>query len=41
MVGRETAEGIQQENPEIMRTLGEKENHKFLKIEEADTIKQR
>ena len=37
---RETAEGIELQNQEIIRTLGEKENYKYLGILEAYTNRQ-
>ena len=37
---RKTTKGIEQPNKERIRTLGEKENNKYLGILEADTIKQ-
>ena len=36
----EAAEGIEPLNQESIRTLGEKQNYKYLGILEADTIKQ-
>ena len=38
---REKTEGIELLNQENIRTLGEKENYKFLEMLEVDTIKQR
>ena len=35
----QTAKGIELNNQESIRTLGEKENCKYLEILEADTIK--
>ena len=35
---RETTEGIQLSNQESIRTLGEKENYKYLGMLEVDTI---
>ena len=35
----ETAEGLEIPNQENIRTLGEKENHKYLGILKADKIK--
>ena len=37
---RETVEGIELQNSERIRTLGEKENYKYLGILEEDTSKQ-
>ena len=37
---REITEGIEIPNQESIRTLGEKENYKYLEILEADNIKQ-
>ena len=37
---RDIMEGIELSNQERSRTLGEKENYKYLEILEADTIKQ-
>ena len=37
---RAKTEGIELPNPENTRTLGEKENNKYLEILETDTIKQ-
>ena len=37
---RETAEGKEESNQERIRTLGEKENYKYLGMLEADTVKQ-
>ena len=37
---RETTDGIELPNQEIIRTLGKKENYLYLGISEADTIKQ-
>ena len=36
---RETTEGIELPNQEIIRTLGEKENYEYLRILEKDAIK--
>ena len=36
---RETTEGIEQPNQEIIRMLTEKENYKYFKISETDIIK--
>ena len=36
----QVTEGIELPNQEKMRTLGEKETYKYLRILEADTIKQ-
>ena len=36
---REAAKGIEIQNQERFRKLGEKENYKYLEILEADTIK--
>ena len=40
MKKKETTEGIELQNQERIRTLGEKENYKYLGISEPDTIKQ-
>ena len=37
---RETVEGIELPNEEMVRTLGKNENYKYLRILEADTMKQ-
>ena len=37
---RETAEGVKLANPKRIRLFGEKENHKYLGILEANTVKQ-
>ena len=37
---RKKTKGIKQENQERIRTLGEKENYKYMGILEADTIEQ-
>ena len=37
---REIAEGLELQSQECVRSLGEKENYKYLGILEADTIKQ-
>ena len=38
---RETVEGIELQNQENIITVGEKENHKYLGILKAETIKQK
>ena len=36
----ETTEAVELPNKKIFKTLGEKENYKYLRVLEADTIKQ-
>ena len=38
---RETIEGIELLNQESIRTIGEKDNYKYLEVLEADTIKKK
>ena len=40
-VKRKTRKGIELPNPENSRTVEEKENYKYLRILEVDTIKRR